>query len=254
MNTATIKERPTLFSAPMVRAILSGQKTVTRRPVRHQPDVPVADAIPRRNFPHGPATIDWYWRPKHGHLNGVPNTGWDFKCPYGQPGDRLWVRESHAQVFEVDIPVGRPFGPVGTAGSPGRPDWKSRYVYRADGEMPNVQWHHVGDSQPVRWTPSIHMPRTASRILLEITDVRVERLQDGEGETAYESRYLAEGINRIHHGDGDYGYHALNTEPMPCNWSWPEDAFKDLWNSINGAGAWDSNPWVWVVEFKRVTP
>ncbi|WP_438269317.1 hypothetical protein [Pseudomonas mandelii] len=94
MNTATIKERPILFSAPMVRAIQEGRKTVTRRPIRFQPDVPVTDAIPRRNFPHGPATIDWYWRPKHGHLNGVPSAGWDFKCPYGQPGDRLWVRET----------------------------------------------------------------------------------------------------------------------------------------------------------------
>ncbi|MGH8351577.1 MAG: hypothetical protein ACRES5_34265 [Pseudomonas sp.] len=85
-------------------------------------------------------------------------------------------------------------------------------------------------------------------------EIRVDLFAGGGGETAYESRYLAEGINRIHHGDGDYAYHALNTDPMPGNWSWPEDAFKDLWNSINGTGAWDSNPWVWVGEFKRVTP
>ncbi|CAD5377109.1 Phage-related protein [Pseudomonas sp. OF001] len=249
-----MKERPILFSGPMVRAILDGRKTVTRRAIKHQPDVPVTDAIPRRNYPHGPATADWYWRPKHGHLNGAPSKGWDFKCPYGEPGDRLWVRESHAQVFEVDIPEGRPVGPIGTAGSPGRPDWKFRYVYRADGEMPNVQWHHIGDSQPVRWTPSIRMPRTASRILLEITDVRVERLQDGDGETAFGSRYLAEGINRIHHGDGEYYYHAFESEPGPGNWIDPFDAWRELWESINGAEPWDANPWVWVVEFKRVTP
>ena len=237
-----VNERPILFSAPMVRSILAGHKTVTRRPVRHQPDVPVTDAIPRRNFPHGPATIDWYWRPKHGHLNGMPSAGWDFKCPFGQPGEHLWVRESHAQVFEVDIPVGRPFGPVGTTGSPGRPDWKSRYVYRADGEMPNVQWHHVGDNQPVRWTPSIHMPRIASRILLEITDIRIERLHD-----ISEDHAIAEGV------DVSVCQQFLETSPTrhQCKMA-AIHGFSGLWESINGAGTWDSNPWVWVVIFKRV--
>jgi len=236
-----VVERPILFSAPMVRAILSGQKTVTRRVIKHQPDVPVTDAIPRRDYPHGPATINWYWRPRHGHLNGVPSHGWYFKCPYGQPGDRLWVRESHAQVFEVDIPEGRPVGPIGTAGSPGRPDWKSRYVYRADGEMPNVvQWHHVGDSQPVRWSPSIHMPRAACRLLLEITGVRVERLQ----KISYQQA-MAEGCG--HAGDGLF--HVEDGLHLAAD---PRESFAGLWSSINGAESWAANPWVWVVEFKRV--
>lgn len=246
MEGGALKERPILFSGAMVRAILEGRKTVTRRAVKHQPDVPVTDAIPRRNYPHGPATVDWYWRPQHGHLNGVPSNGWDFKCPYGQPGDRLWVRESCAQVFEVDIPSGRPVGPVGTAGSPSKPDWKSRYVYRADGDMPNVQWHHVGDSQPVRWTPSIHMPRLASRILLEIIDVRVERLQN-----ITEQQAVAEGVERpenirdvdVWDGAERELFNAMNQ---------PRDRFKRLWADINGAESWDANPWVWVVEFKRV--
>lgn len=237
-----MKERPILFSGAMVRAILEGRKTVTRRAIKHQPDVPVTDAIPRRNYPHGPATVDWYWRPQYGHLNGVPSNGWDFKCPYGQPGDRLWVRESCAQVFEVDIPAGRPVGPVGTAGSPSQPDWKSRYVYRADGDMPNVQWHHVGDSQPVRWTPSIHMPRAASRILLEITDVRVERLQDISGDQA-----VAEGV--------DAAICRQFLETSPSRFECKEaviHGFAGLWASINGNESWHANPWVWVVEFKRV--
>lgn len=211
-----MKERPILFSGPMVRAILNGRKTVTRRvakPIKH-PDL--------GNI-YAPGALVLEKEPQHVI---------DRACPYGQPGDRLWVRESHAMVFEVDIPEGRPRGPIGRMGSPGRPDWKSRYVYRADGEMPNVQWHHVGDSQPVRWTPSIHMPRAASRILLEITSVRVERLQDITNEQA-----IAEGIG----------------EPLDERYA-VQDEFRPLWESINGAGSWDANPWVWVVEFKRVTP
>lgn len=105
-----------------------------------------------------------------------------------------------------------------------------------------------------RVRPSIHMPRWASRILLEITAVRVERLQGGDGETAFESRYLAEGVNRIHHGDGEYYYSAFRNEPHPKNWCDPFDAWRELWVSINGIESWEANPWVWVVEFKRVTP
>lgn len=82
--------------------------------------------------------------------------------------------------------------------------------------------------------------------------MRVERLQDGEGETAFESRYLAEGINRIHHGDGAYYYSAFRDEPHPQNWCDPFDAWRELWVSINGVESWDANPWVWVVEFKRL--
>lgn len=225
-----MKERPILFSAPMVRAILEDRKTVTRRvakPVKH-PDL--------GNI-YAPGALVLEREPQHVI---------DRACPYGQPGDRLWVRETHAQVFEVDIPEGRPVGPVGTAGSPGRPDWNCRYVYRADGEMPNVQWHHVGDSQPVRWTPSIHMPRAASRILLEISAVRVERLRDISGDQARaEGIYSNPAMNGMYTADGD-----LHTS----KYDGPVEAFATLWESINGAESWAANPWVWVVEFKRVTP
>lgn len=228
------KERPILFSAPMVRAILAGQKTVTRRPVRSQPDVPVTDAIPQRNFPHGPATIDWYWRPKHGHLNGAPSAGWDFKCPYGQPGDRLWVRETwfcdHFEVMrgpylkpdDLDIGEAREDGTL---------------VYAADGLTPY-------EAEQPTWKPSIHMPRWASRILLEITDVCVEQLQDISEEHA-----IAEGV------DVSICQQFLETSPTrhQCKLA-ALHGFSGLWESINGAGAWDSNPWVWVVKFKQVTP
>ncbi|WP_010462420.1 hypothetical protein [Pseudomonas mandelii] len=232
MNTATIKERPILFSAPMVRAIQEGRKTVTRRPIRFQPDVPVTDAIPRRNFPHGPATIDWYWRPKHGHLNGVPSAGWDFKCPYGQPGDRLWVRETwfcdHFEVMrgpylkpdDLDIGEAREDGTL---------------VYAADGLTPF-------EAEQPAWKPSIHMPRWASRILLEITDVRVERLQNISGDQAE-----AEGV--------DAAMCQQYLETSPSRFECKEaviHGFAGLWQSTGGN--WDANPRVWVVEFKQVKP
>lgn len=240
------KERPILFSGPMVRAILEDRKTVTRRAVKIQPST------------KGDIGSYGLGQPFIRHPDPTKRNP---ECPYGRPGDRLWVRESHAQVFEVDIPEERPVGPIGTSGSPGRPDWKSRYVYRADGEMPNVQWHHVGDSQPVRWTPSIHMPRTACRILLEITAVRVERLQEVTEEQARAEGMLSWTFEEC---DGD-----PRLDGQPCtttNWHWEpqenecdgygcaEYAFAGLWKAINGETAWDANPWVWVVEFKRVEP
>jgi hypothetical protein len=224
-----MKERPILFNGPMVRALLDGSKTQTRRVMKPQP-VRIGDS-----------TI-LQWRDGLFQPERMPaNSNLLNYCPYGQPGDRLWVRETHAQVLEVDIPAGRPTGPIGTAGSPARPDWKSRYVYLADGPMPNVQWHHIGDSQPVRWTPSIHMPRRASRILLEIVSVRVERLQD-----IREADARAEGVTlEDRHMSG---YCAGEFLPPAIR------AYRELWESISGAGSWDANPWVWCISFRRVAP
>ena len=223
-----IKERPILFSAPMVRAILEGRKTVTRRVCKPQPS-----ANAHTTCAYGNPMGAWW------------ETGKDInRCPHGQPGDRLWVRETwYCDHFEV------------MRGPYLKPDdldirealEDGTLVYGADGLAPYEQ------EQPT-WKPSIHMPRWASRILLEITDVRVERLQAGEGETAFESRYIAEGINRIHQGDGDYAFHPFKSEPGPGSWTYPFDAWRELWVGINGAESWNSNPWVWVVEFKRVTP
>ena len=201
-----IKERPILFSAPMVRAILEGRKAVTRRAVKK------------------PAALDCLaagFEPSFLTLPGNADL-----CPYGKPGDRLWVRETFAVYGDQKMHV---------------------IHYRAD------RPHHVG-KKGMGYKPSIHMPRWVSRILLEITDVRVERLQDGEGETDFESRYVAEGIYRIHQGDGEYGYHPFKSEPGRGNWTDPFDAWRELWISVSGAESWNANPWVWVVEFKRVTP
>lgn len=226
-----IKERPILFSAPMVRAILEGRKTVTRRVVKglktDNPVITCADGSPIRS-----------------------GACWDIgksiiHCPHGKPGDRLWVRETwYCDHFEVQKgPYLQPADMHDLDQS--RED--GELVYAADGLTPYEAY------QPI-WKPSIHMPRWACRILLEITDVRVERLQAGEGETAFESRYVAEGINRIHQGDGDYAFHPFKSEPGPGSWTDPFDAWRELWVGINGAESWNDNPWVWVVEFKRVTP
>ncbi|PYD15813.1 hypothetical protein [Pseudomonas syringae] len=214
------KERPILFSAPMVRAILSGQKTVTRRVTKVQPrsDADIGSYGKGQPFIRNPDVTK-------------PNP----ECPYGRPGDRLWVRETwYCDHFEVmrgpylkpdDLDIGEALN-------------DGALVYAADGLAPYEQ------EQPT-WKPSIHMPRWVSRILLEITDVRVERLND-----IAENQARAEGIT-----DGGCN-NCGNNEPCGCECPAPSavDSFVHLWDSINGAGAWDVNPWVWVVEFKRVTP
>lgn len=224
-----IKERPILFAAPMVRAILEDRKTVTRRPVKVQPHIDASGNFCVGNSNYGQ---DGYGKPVTKHfVNGC--------CPFGKPGDRLWVRETWAADAQVDAVAPRDL-------SQGEP-----IHYAADGAARQTGCAMI---KPGKGRPSIHMPRWVSRILLEITAVRVERLQDGEGETAFESRYIAEGINRIHQGDGDYAFHPFKSEPGPGNWTDPFDAWRELWVGINGAESWNSNLWVWVVEFKPVTP
>lgn len=246
---SNVNERPILFSAPMVRAILEGRKTVTRRAVKgfqiptEDTAIPIGDrqrwsAIGQRDPRYGFCVFGSTEAECAKELEVYA------PCPYGKPGDRLWVRETwYCDHFEVMRgPYLKPDDlDIGDAINDGT------LIYAADGLNP-----YEAD-QPI-WKPSIHMPRWASRILLEITDVRVERLQAGEGETAFESRYVAEGINRIHQGDGDYAFHPFKSEPGPGSWTDPFDAWRELWVGINGAESWNANPWVWVVEFKRVTP
>jgi len=182
-----IKERPILFSAPMVRAILEGRKTVTRRALK---------------MPHG------FWETSAtGELVPIPA-----KCPYGKPGERLWVREAHS--------LG-----LGFASQP-----LTHVTYRAD-------MQEVGRNDEFNWRPSIHMPRWASRILLEITEVRVERLQ-----SISRSDIRAEGVQCPPELASD--------DVSPNYRDWYPAAFRELWNSTGGD--WDANPWVWVVEFKHV--
>lgn len=246
------KERPILFSAPMVRAIQEGRKTVTRRPVKVRPfDLSWSRRDHRFEYTAGRAEngdeIDGFYA-----YSTRSGGEWSAKCPYGQPGDRLWVRETwlpdpdadhdawydHTETYYSWAGCGSKIKDVPpTLQNPGQ------CLYREGWE-----------GGAMIWRPSIHMPRWASRILLEITAVRVERLRAGEGEATHESRYVAEGVHRIHHGDGAYYFHPFNSDPGPGNWCDPFDAWRELWVSINGADSWNANPWVWVVEFKRVAP
>ena len=232
-----IKERPILFSAPMVRAILEGRKTVTRRPVKGAGLNFLADFTPE--------------------YVAMPENSF---CPYGQPGDRLWVRETwYCDHFEVQKgPYLQPADMHDLDQS--RED--GELVYAADGLAPYEQ------EQPT-WKPSIHMPRWACRILLEITEVRVERLQNiSEDQAKAEGCFFTDyGQQCAHGGTGwkDIGIcPAVVGHQQRTGWAWdkttsheeclgsPRWAFANLWNATGGD--WDANPWVWVVEFKRVTP
>jgi hypothetical protein len=189
-----MKERPILFSGPMVRAILDGSKTQTRRVAKEFDEMPNLDGILQR-FPR---------------QNG---------CRHGSPGDRLWVRETFAM---NEAKAGPPV------------------VYRADhGEAQSVfvERPHSAEWDVVvtRWRPSIFMPRAASRILLEITDVRVQRLQE-----ISEADARAEGVT------------PNAFEQTSDNWGGV--LYRRLWEQINGPGSWDANPWVWAITFQMLEP
>ncbi|HFX2567913.1 TPA: hypothetical protein ACRNOT_006353 [Pseudomonas aeruginosa] len=212
MSAEKPRERPILFNDQMVCAILEGMKTVTRRVVKPQPDFLGSMVDPNTPF----KTLD---AGLHARIT----------CPYGEPGDRLWVREAWAADAQVDA-----IAPSDL--SQGEPIW-----YPADLSVRQTGCSMISKG---RVRPSIHMPRWACRILLEITAVRVERLQDISEEQA-----LAEGVR------GEPCDHARQAcADIGCWGDTAKGAFGFLWESLNGEGSWAANPWVWVVEFKRVTP
>ncbi|HCC2880301.1 morphogenetic protein [Klebsiella variicola] len=207
-------ERGMIFNSEMVRAILDGRKTQTRRIMAPQP----ADDIERGIFPN-PEAIGWKSSLRHKHGSTTAHF-----CPYGKPGDRIWVRETfQGPLFDYDLMDSYCKDPT--------PFEKPEFcVYKADG-VPAPEFYDADDELHCCWRPSIHMPRWASRILLEITDVRVERLKsisDGDA--------IREGCSTADMKSGD------------C----VADVFARLWASIYGDESWNSNPWVWVIEFKRV--
>ena len=187
-----MKERPILFSAPMVRALLVGTKTQMRRIVKAR---------------------DLEWMDVHQGLREPDNAE---RCPYGKPGgDRLYVREAWAAPHAYDhLPP------------------------RLIPQDARIHYAATEDRGGLPWRPSIHMPRWASRITLEITSVRMERLQDIDLADA-----LAEGIS-------DTG--ALILDSAGNEQGGPIAEYAVLWEQINGPGSWDANPWVWVVEFKAI--
>lgn len=219
-----MKERPILFSAPMVRAILDGTKTQTRRVAKGVAAVHSVTGEP---------------------LAKLDSAGPRVSCPYGQPGDRLWVREtwrigswsedsgSIAIDYQADGNNRREWLEVPDGDDFLRYWQQSRDdAIKALGDQDRYKWE-PGQS-PCRWRPSIHMPRFASRITLEITGVRVERLKD-----ISEADAIAEGVQ------------GLETTIQGQEITGHIAKYALLWESINGPGSWDANHWVWVVEFKR---
>jgi len=227
-----MKERPIIFSAPMVRAILDGTKTQTRRVVKPQP--PEGQRIDTCHYNE----TGWaYWYLGSGLDSGSCRCN-NVRGPYGHSGDRLWVKENHilspANFADRDLDLYNVTDPDGN----GR-------ICQYTATSPDTSTPVKDYGLKVR--PSIHMPRWASRILLEVTEVRVERVQDISGEDAW-----WEGIG-YQGGSGrcvaNYADGRVEIDGPMCL-----SAFRDLWESINGPGSWDANPWVWVVSFKRIEP
>ena len=204
-----MKERPILFSAPMVRALLAGTKTQTRRAAKVESTLGIDSILaPRRAGGHA-AT---YLLPEQAAEAAVC-------CPYGQPGDRLWVREAWAET--------RLFQASGTG----------MVVYR-EGD------NRTDYGGP--WKPSIHMRRRDSRILLEITGVRLERLQD-----ISEADARAEGFECMAR-DPECGYRNY-LDKTSQDWTLsPRESFQSLWELINGPASWSANPWVWPLDLRRL--
>ncbi|TKU73278.1 hypothetical protein FDX14_12745 [Citrobacter sp. wls710] len=242
-----MKERGMIFNSEMVRAILDGRKTQTRRIMAIQPEH--SDLGLRRviDYKNGRDNGKYFW--SQSGACGLKMRSKVFGCPYGEVGDRIWVRETWGVVSHELDEDGRiqPWTPDRPATAIhempfGNGYYSGHAIYAADGEF---TWGDDDGYEDGRscWKPSIHMPREASRILLEITGVRVEKLNAISEEDA-----RAEGII-----DGG----CLNCgEPEPCGCANPEpdatDAFAYLWQSIYGQENWNANQWVWVIEFKVV--
>lgn len=205
-----MNERGMIFNAEMVRAILDGRKTQTRRVLATYQDA--VKFCPEWDV-NGKQIFIVLGEKDHAGMNPVITA---IPCPFGQPGDRVWVRETfrvHSRATDVATLVYR---------ASVRNSWTEQ-THRVPVAVCNKQ------ATPEKWTPSIHMPRWASRITLEITGVRVERLN-----SITESDAEAEGVN-------DTGFGDLLV-----------DGYRYLWKSIYGEESWADNPWVWVIEFKRV--
>ena len=238
-----------------------------------------------KNIGYGVQLGECHELPTEGPLHPNSVDYYNDSCPFGQPGDRLWVRETWQDVHPVQV-IDR-YSQLGRAGIPGPPGVTYQTIYRADGEYPKVHYTHehpyrciepdpshgflgAADSGWTGWTPSIHMPRWASRILLEITDVRVERLQDiSEEQAQAEGCFFTDYGRKCGHTGS--GWTEVGDCPAPeahhpqrNGWMWdktsspneclgtPTWAFANLWQKTGGD--WEANAWVWVVEFKRVTP
>ncbi len=211
-----MKESPVLFNSDMVRAILEGRKTETRRVIKDQPN----------------------YNLKYGQTHKDLERNILRRCPYGQPGDQLWVRETFCPYPEE---------------STGRIYYRASHETQRDRAKTNTKLpKHL-----YNWKPSIYMPRTASRITLEITEIQVERVQDITEEEALAERveYRTDGMFGAETGNKGYvDYHKMfstQKHPSLCvHKKTAKESFHSLWDSIYKN--WDDNPWVFVIKFKRI--
>lgn len=222
-----MRERPILFSGPMVRAILAGDKTQTRR----------ANGLGYFSRPENDPDGWLCARVEDSHAYMVYKSSPHeraVRCPYGQPGDWLWVREATYRRPMLNLLTGEPLAPQYDGGAYSADDAN---VLTPEGF--DVAWWY-----PRKACPSIHMPRTSCRLVLEVTRVRVERLQQISDADCW-----AEGIEEC---DGllDEAEICRLAKAMGRSIEDPQPIFAALWEQINGAGAWDANPWVWMVEFE----
>lgn len=231
-----MREIGMLFSEPMVQAILDGRKTQTRRIIKPKPK-PLSEILPGR-IPDVAAVMEKFDRGR-----GVINVGKQIlipHCPYGQKGDRIWVRETWAVAHYYCENTG---------------DTWSEYLYRATAKDDNEKWR-----------PSIHMPRFASRITLEIVSVRVERLREITADDCYSEGIFVEppagcdpkkpdgwdGWSDARKNEYAYGQARATYIAQLHHCDLYVNAYRKLWESIYGPASWDENPWVWVIEFKRI--
>lgn len=225
-----MKERPILFSGPMVRALLAGTKTQTRRVVKPDTKAPVVDPYCR-------------WDDETWGSVATDGTSSIVHCPYGQPGDRLWVRETW-RTEELDEGDEASGADIGTDGVRFAADETFRVIENTREASDRWCVAHNADSRKLvsKWRPSIYMPRWACRLELELTQVRVERLQDISEKDA-----IAEGIASTEALEALRANSALLVEETY------RMGFRSLWDSLNakrGFG-WDANPWVWALTVKR---
>lgn len=233
-----MKERGIIFNAEMVRAILDGRKTQTRRIMKPQPKLSENGGTwwPS-NICQSMINIEEMMQDNEGVWAGIAGIA----CPHGGVGDRLWVRETWSVVSHefdddglmIDYVPDRPTKVVREMPY-GHGYYTGHVIYSADGDFTWGDDDGCIDGRSC-WKPSIHMPRWASRITLEVTDVRVERLNDVSNDDAKsEGCWYGRGCG------------------VPDKALTPSDQFPTLWEEIYGDGSWASNPWVWVIEFKRI--
>jgi len=245
-------ERPILFSGPMVKAILASRKTQTRRLVKPPPEWTEPGTAWTSGFLGDGSRAGVSWRAHH---EEYPEEGsLLYRCPFGEPGDHLWVRETFRLESNQEF-LEPGHEPPHADGRPVRrheEGWWEQPHYRATDPAPELD-DGQGDGPGCRWTPSIYMPRWASRITLEVLQVRIERLRD-----ISESDAAAEGAQHFPDIPSSHPYprsaHRWSME-SPTNTDQclgsARMAFANFWIQLRGRDSWDDNPWVWAVTFQR---